>query len=88
MIWNSGNVYAPNNYHSSNHYYGGNRFGYHGYGYHGFGAIIPVPIFIGGVQYRYVYCDNPVLNWGYGYRVDGFGYGYGPCYWSWIKQKL
>lgn len=55
------------------------KLGYGGYG--GIG-ILPIGIGIGGYGYGSspVYCEGFSTGFGYGYRVYGGGYGYGPCY--------
>lgn len=78
---NNHNNHGGNSININNHQGSYGSHGYHGHGhYHGTPGIIPIPIFFGGVRYRYVYCEDPFQTWGYGYRVDGFGWDYGPCY--------
>lgn len=64
----------------SGNYYQGSR-AYYGGGL-GIGGIIPIPIIYGGgYQQRYpVYCEDSYRSFGYGFRVNGGGWGYGPCY--------
>lgn len=62
---------------------GGYRPSYYGGG----GGFLPIPIFLGGGSYygsgrSPVYCDGYGQEYGYGYRVYGSGYGYGPCYYD------